>query len=469
MKNKDDTFRDFALNGNVWKVVINTSLPLCFYNTMLLFFKLVDSMMASYVSANSVSAVAFLGQLNSVLLAVGGGLAVGGSLEISRAYGLGDYDLVKKRVNSLYFITTLVCLAILIMLPFSTQILRFVNTPSELIDIGNRYFRIEMLNLILVFYNNVYFSIERVRGNSSRILYLNVISVLVKLSLSAYFIYVLKSDIQMIALSNLISQALLFVIGIINLSDKTSIFRLSTKDISLKKRVIKPMLTLGFPVIIERAAFSLGKVVVNSMTTVYGPLVVGALGISNSIGALTQGPNMGLYEAGSAIISQNLGANKKERAIDVFYKVLIINVIFGFIGLFLSLYYIEFLTAVFSHSSEGNNIEFQKMIIRIYSYEAWGGCVPLAVNTSIVALLLGFGYSNLTLIINFCRVFVFRVPVFYLFQRFTNLGYETCGIIMLISNLCVSLLSSAIAFAVIRRLKKRIKEENMPLVEVFSE
>ena len=43
------------------------------------------------------------------------------------------------------------------------------------------------------------------------------------------------------------------------------------------------MIKLSVPVIVEKMAFSLGKVVVNSMSTVYGTLTVGALGISNNI------------------------------------------------------------------------------------------------------------------------------------------------------------------------------------------
>ncbi|MFR4440243.1 MAG: MATE family efflux transporter, partial [Hungatella sp.] len=70
------------------------------------------------------------------------------------------------------------------------------------------------------------------------------------------------------------------------------------------------MIRLSIPVIIEKMAFSFGKVVVNSMSTIYSALTVGALGVSNNIGGFTTNPQNGYQEGAAAIISQNLGARQ---------------------------------------------------------------------------------------------------------------------------------------------------------------
>ena len=56
------------------------------------------------------------------------------------------------------------------------------------------------------------------------------------------------------------------------------------------------MIALSIPVIVEKVAFSFGKVIVNSMSTIYTPLTVGALGISNNIGGFTTMPQNGFQE-----------------------------------------------------------------------------------------------------------------------------------------------------------------------------
>lgn len=57
----------------------------------------------------------------------------------------------------------------------------------------------------------------------------------------------------------------------------------------------------------------------------------------------------------------------------------------------------------------GDNLKFARMIREIYRYEAMGA-IPLGINASVLGLLYGLGKTKITLFMNFCRVFVFRVP-----------------------------------------------------------
>ena len=360
--------------------------------------------------------------------------------------------MVKKRVNSLLGLCGILGLVVLTMIPFSGTILRFANTPKELIGIGSRYFSIELFAMVITYINNVYIAVERARGNTKRILKLNLMIIVVKLSLTALFVYVLNGDIQMIAVANVVAQSVMLIAAFVNLNKKGNAFGFSLKSISLKKSVIGPMLTLSGPVMVEKAAFSFGKVIVNSMSGQYGPLAVGALGISNNIGGVTTGPQNGFQESGAAIISQNLGANQVKRALDTFKRVLAINLIIGVIGLITTLIFLKPISFIFASSSSGFDTEFQNMIIEMYKMECIGSCIPLGINAAVISLLLGFGYTKYTLLINFCRVFAFRIPVLYALQKFTNLGAKSCGLVMCISNISVTVLSSCIAFFVIRRI-----------------
>ena len=77
-----------------------------------------------------------------------------------------------------------------------------------------------------------------------------------------------------------------------------------------------------------------------------------------------------------------------------------------------------------------------------------------AAAAAVLALLYGLGKTKLTLVINFSRVFAFRIPVFWYLQHYTNYSEASVGIVMMVSNICVTLLSSAIAFIVIRNFRK---------------
>lgn len=360
LSEKDKKFREFALTGNLWSVIMYVCVPLAFFQFINHLFSILDTMMASHVSAVAVSAVAYLSQLQSMIAAVGGGLAAGSTLKISEAYGAGNYELVKKRLSTLLTICAGIALVVLVMIPFSPMLLRVFGTPEDFIAVGATYFSITLFSTVLNFFNNVYIAIERSRGNSRRILKLNLFVVTLKLVITAVFIYGLNADITMIAVATVISQSFLFIMAIKNLLAGDNAFTFNRGSIAFKREVVYPMMKISFPVIVEKVAFSFGKTVVNSMSKNYGSTTVGALGISNNINGLVTGIQNGFQDGGSAIISQNLGAGNKKRALGTFWRLLAINAAIGAIGLLVTNVFLRQITWIFANSAEGFNTEFQE-------------------------------------------------------------------------------------------------------------
>lgn len=106
--------------------------------------------MAAHVSADAVSAIAVLAQITLMIQAVGTGLAVGGCIKISEAYGRGDYELVQQRTSTLYAMAVMLSVALAVtIIPFAKPFLRLLQTPEDLITVGAGYFRLQMLNLMV--------------------------------------------------------------------------------------------------------------------------------------------------------------------------------------------------------------------------------------------------------------------------------------------------------------------------------
>ena len=461
LSKKDEKFREFSLNGNMFKVILYVCIPLALYQSLTQLFKVFDTMMASHISATAVSSVAYIGQIQIMLSALGSGLAVGASIKVSEAYGAGDYELVKCRVSTMVSLCAVLgSVVLLTLLPFATWFLRFMKTPEEFIAIGSTYFRIEIIALVITFFNNVYIAIERARGNSRRILWLNMGIVGIKLSLTALFIYVFHKGVTAIAAATLISQLSVLICAIVNMTKKDNLFSFSPKAVSFKSEIIAPMLRLSIPVVIEKAAFAMGKVIVNSMCTVYGPRTVGALGISNNIGGITTMPQAGFQEGGSAVISQNRGAKKFDRTQKAFFCVLISNLVIGVVLMSASLLCLEYISKFFAGSDYG----FQQVIKGIYRYEAWGA-IPLGINASVLSLMYGYGRTKVTLFMNFCRVYLFRVPVLMMLQKYTDYGSESAGMVMGISNALSGLLAVILGIITIISINKKNREEAKEISE----
>lgn len=445
---KDRRFREFVLGGDMWKVIFTICIPLAAYQGLLHIFKILDTMMAAHIGTDAVSSVAYISQIGFVISAIGGGLAIGAGMKISEAYGAGNYDLVKKRVSSVCFLCLLISIPVLLVIPFTPQFLRLNGTPEELIEASGQYFSVELVNIAVNFFNVVYIAIERARGNTKLIMWINLVYLVIKSVLTAVFVYVMNGTVVMIAFATLAANLAMFIIAAVNMLKKGSIFGFSPKEIALRKAVITPVIKTSYPAVTEKAAFAYGKLIVNKMSTDYGTSVVGALGVSNNLGGITTNLQNGFQEGGASVISQNIGAGKIGRALDAFRKILVINIVLGAVFMALTLVFLDPLSALFA----GQDEDFRLLIKDVYGYEALGA-VTLGINAAVMALLYGFGYTKLTLVLNVLRVFVFRIPVLWFLQNFTDIGSASVGIVMLVSNVSVGICAAAAGFFVIRRIK----------------
>ncbi len=456
---KDEAFREYALNAPPVKVLLSTCAPLALFQALQSIFKILDTMMASHIGSDAVSAVACLSQITLMITALGTGLATGGSIKISEAYGRGDYELVRKRVATVYILAVLVGVVVVVtMIPFAEPFLRLLNTPQSLIDTGIGYFRIEILTLVVTFFNTVYIAIERSRGHAKKILWLNMGIVVVKLSLTALFVYVLEQGVVMIAVATLVGQCVTMVYALVTMPRDEGAFRFDPRSISFKRETILPILNLAYPVSAEKVLFNAGKVTVNSMAEMYGPLTVGALGISNNIGGLTTSWHMGFTDGAAPLISQNRGAGKYRRTLKLFATLLAADVLIGVVGILAVNQTLPYLAEVFAKSKNNFDQSFCDAIVAIHSWEMVG-YVTLSINSAVIALLLGYGYTKLTLVLNVLRVFLFRVPVLWALQQFTTMGAEAVGVTMMVSNVSTGLTAVIIAIPVIRKILKLAREE----------
>ncbi len=449
LSRKDKKFRDFVLGSNMWNVIFAICLPLATYSGLLHIFKIIDTMIAAHIGTDAVSSIAYISQISFVISAIGGGLAIGAGMKISEAYGAGNYELVKKRVSTVCFLCLIISIPVILVIPFTPQFLRLNGTPEELIEASGQYFSVELINIAVNFFNTVYIAIERARGNTKLIMWINIIYLAIKSFLTAVFVYVMNGTVVMIAAATLVANLSMLIIAVVNMMKKNSIFAFSPKYISLRKEVIAPVIKTSYPAVTEKAAFAYGKLIVNKMSTGYGNSVVGALGVSNNLGGITTQLQNGFQEGGASVISQNIGAGKTGRALDAFKKILIINIVLGAVFMSLTLLFLDPLSSLFS----GQDEEFRILIKEVYGYEALGA-VTLGINAAVMALLYGFGYTKLTLLLNVMRVFVFRIPVLWFLQNFTDIGSESVGIVMMVSNVSVGLCSAVAGFFVIRRIKK---------------
>lgn len=447
---RDEKFRDEVLYGPIWPVIFKVCLPLALFQAVTNLFNILDTIMASAISSEAVSTVVYMVQLQHIVAAVGGGLAVGGTILISRSYGSGDYDKVKETLSTLIAISACFAFLVLLSLPFIPSLLKLAGTPEAFIRSGSKYFMLLMIAVVLSYFNSIYISIEKSRGESKKIVVLNIIQIVVKLTLTALFIYVFNGTIIHIAIATIISYLVVFIYGLYALTKDDDAFSFAFKSIVMKKATVLPILKLSFPSMVEKIAFSLGKAEVNKMAADYGSDAVGAAGISNNMSGMLTGWQYGIMDGGTALLGQLKGHDDLDRTIKAYRRMQLAQILIGIIGIVIMYVLTTPIAKLFAFAKGGFNETFFNMIIKTFHYELFG-CLLLSLYYASIPIILATGRTKLTLFINFARVFIFRLPLIFYFSHFTALDYSAVGLTVAISNSLTGLLAFIVGEIIIKK------------------
>ena len=451
-KMTEEEFREYSISGSLYRLIVHVGTPLAVFALFNCLFSLLDTMMASHLGTIDVSTVAYLNQLRMILNSIGSGLITGSMILINRAYGAGEREKANDLLNMLIRIMLIVSAVFIALIPFIPHLLRAIATPEEFIEEGTPYFRVMILATIVNFINLIYINIEKTRGRTRVIMVANIATMILKLILTAFFIYVLGKGIVYIATATLITYSAFAVYSLIHISEKNSIFRIMPQKILRSgKGLAGKIIGISYPVTIEDAAFSLGKTVVNSMAASYGAEMIGALGISNNTTGLATNFENGFSDASSSIVSQNFGANRPDRSVKAYKANIVITTLASLAAVSVLVLVRDPLIALFATSRDGVDAVFLSDIKRIFVYDIFG-CLALSLNGAGMDFLLGLGKTKITLIINFTRIFLLRIPVLLILKHLIADGATALGIMMLISNGCCAILTTSICIAVSRNL-----------------
>lgn len=442
---KDRIRRERILNGSLLGAIISICAPIFLYNLFNSFYSVIDAVVVARINPTSVSAVAMLSQINHLLSSLGSGVAAGGGIIVARLFGAGDMEDARYHSNQIISLSSIIVAALLaICLPLSMPIMRLSGVPDELIEIGTGYFIVQILTLAFMFYNSVFMSMQKAKGNTKIMFWLNILVMIIKLSLSLLFIWVWeKTDIMWVAIATMIGQATMFVILLLMMLEKDNVFIIRLDEFKLRMNICKKIFAISFPIFLGKFIFSFGKVSINGMCKEYGPLVVGALGVSNNMNGLATTPINSFEEGSSTIISQNLGAGNQKRALKTFKYTFVMATVMGVIGYVLIRFILQDQIIGLYNQNElaEGAAEFLALIKSIHRYDSLS-ILALAVNAAVLGVLYGYGQTKMTMALNISRVFLFRIPILWYLQTFhKEIGAEAAGISMGISNICIALAS----------------------------
>jgi putative MATE family efflux protein len=449
LSTSEEKRRKFIIEGNMWHVMVQLTIPLAVYGLFNYLYGFFDLLMVSHIGDNEVASVVFIDQIKLAMTAFGAGIAAGGSVIVARLYGSNDIGEARKHANAAFYIAVAFSfIAVFLSMVFGRQILSMLNATSEIINAGMSYYQIQMLTTGIMAINSVYMGLEKAKGNTKTILALNLIAMIIKLILSAIFVFVLNLGMMYVAIATLIGQMIIMFVAMFILFNKKNSLRLDLRLIRMPKSYYLSILIISFPVITGKFLFSLGKVLVNSMASFYGSSAVAALGIATKIAGGPGSIAVVFDESEASVISQNLGSKKLKRALDSHRISMLIGFSVATIGMIFVSIYVDKLIPLFTNQSDP---VYYQMIKDIFKYERFSS-ITSSMIAIIAGLFIGFKFTKVSFLLNVTRLFLFRLPLLIILRQI-GVNYIALGYIMFYSNILTMILGFICFFIFKHKLK----------------
>ena len=356
MTEKKAIIRDLT-TGSVPKTLLNFAAPLFLSGLLQMVYNLVDMIIVGQiVGTKGLDAVAIGGEILMLITFIAMGLSNAGQILISRYVGEKHHDLIGEMVATLF--TLLMSIAVVIMGVFLLtyqDIMAWLNTPAGVIwDFTRDYSITCIFGTVFIYGYNLVSAILRGMGDSKHPFIFIAIASVLNLLLDLLFVGPLHMGPQGAALATVIGQAVsfLFALTLLYRHREQIHFDFKPRHFRIGRRVIRPLLSLGIPMVIQSAAITFSMLFVNSYINRYGETYIAVTAIARKLENMISIVAQAITAAGGAMISQALGAGKKERVPKIVGHALWIVAIPSAIFALITLFRPEWLFGIFTQDPE---------------------------------------------------------------------------------------------------------------------
>lgn len=307
------------LEDDPGKSLLFFALPMIIGNLFQQFYNMADSIIVGkFVSEEALAAVGASYSLTTIfiMIAIGGGI---GSSVITSHY-LGAKDYIKMK-TSIY--TALISFFVLSILLFlfgylsNRHLMLLLNTPANIFDDAVLYLRIYFIGLPFLFMYNILSAIFNSLGKSNIPLYLLIFSSILNVFLDLYMVIVLKMGVAGVAIATVIAQGISAVISFILLLKTITVFETKSTNIDkFNNQMLKRMIVISIPSILQQSIVSIGMVLVQSVINGFGSAVLAGYSAATRIETICIVPMIATGNAMSTFTAQNLGAKQYKRVHD---------------------------------------------------------------------------------------------------------------------------------------------------------
>jgi putative MATE family efflux protein len=409
------------LEGKIGTALTRLAIPIILGNLLQTGYQLTDAFWVGRLGAAAVAAVSVSFPVVFLVIALGAGLAMAGATLSAQYMGAGRQDMV-NHVAAQTMVMVMLTSAVLgaagyLVAPY---LLDLLEVAPDVYAGALGFMRVSFVGIIFVFLYAMFQALMRGVGETRTPLMIVLGTVVLNFLLDPLFIFGLgplpPQGVMGAALATLATQGLAALLGIAIFLRGRHGIQLSWRGFRPDPAYIRRAFFLGLPGSIELSTRGLGPLLLSFLVAGFGTVTLASYGIGTNILQFVTIPAMGMSQAVSTLVSQNMGAGNVQRAARV--TVLGTGYSFGILSVVGILAYIiaPSLVAFFVPGDSAVIIEGAHFI-RIMCL-AWGG---IGVQLCIVSAFRGSGNMLVAMVLALVSQFVLQFPLAYVLSKHTSL------------------------------------------------
>ena len=403
-ENKENRTKDMTI-GNPKRIIISFGVPLLLGMLFQQFYSMVDTIIVGRVlGVNELAGVGSTGSINFMVIGFCMGICNGFAIPIAQCFGAKDYKNLRKYVaNCVWLSVFFAALMTMSVSVFCRDILKLMDTPSDIFEYAYEYIYIIFLGIPVIFLYNILSGIIRALGDSKAPLIFLIISSVINIALDFITIKWFNMSVNGPALATVISQGISGVLCLIYMIKKYDVLRVRKGEWRPERHHMVTLCRMGIPMGLQYSITAIGSVILQTAVNSLGSTAVAAVTAANKVSMFFCCPFDAMGSTMATYAGQNIGAGKPDRVTKGMLSCSLMGLIYSTAACVVLVIFGKELASIFIDKSEAGNGEILQnarlMLVWLSSFY-----FPLSLVNIIRFTIQGLGYSELAILSGVCEM-----------------------------------------------------------------
>ena len=394
------------------KLVISMSLPIIISMVIQALYNIVDSIFVAKISSDALTAVSLCYPVQTIIVAIACGTAVGFNTLLARYLGEKKFDYANNTMMHgilLGFLNGLVFLVLGFL--FSNTFLSWFTRDAQILGLANTYIRICTMFSFSVFVQIIFERIMQATGNAIYNMVMQGAGAIINIILDPILIFgwfgLPRMGVTGAAIATVIGQFCGMMIGYWITKKKIDTLQIKMSNFSFSTNILARIYKVGVPAILMQSVLSFMTVFMNMILAPISAMAISAFSVYYKLQNFLNMAVLGITNALIPIVAYNNGAKRKDRARDAIQFSLLLSIGIMFVGTIIFQLFPKQLLSMFSANDEMYAFGIPTLKIISLSF------VFAGISMVLCAAFQALNKANTSLVITLARQLVILIPLTY--------------------------------------------------------